>query len=155
MKSKKGIAPLVATLVLIILAAGLGVVVLNFGRAQIEIAAQCAVNIGMDFVVLNEKPQACFDRAKSQVFFIVENGPQIPVEGLLLRVIGQNEVLTQEVPDSEIEKVGTILKYIPYNANEFGDVRQIRLTPKITLYDQEITCTEQSVEMENVGDCEN
>ena len=154
MKSKKGIAPLIATLVLILLAAGLGVVVLNFGRAQIEIAAQCAVNIGMKFVVLNEKPQACFDQAKNQLFFIVENGAQIPVEGLLLRVIGANQILTRDVPDSEIDKVGTILKYIPYNRAEFGDVRQIRLTPKITLYDQEITCTEQSVEVEDVRDCE-
>lgn len=154
MSSKKGIAPLVATVLLIVLAAGLGVVVLNFGRAQIEIAAQCAVNIGMKFVVLNNKPQVCFEREKSQVFFIVENGPQIPVEGILLRVIGQKEVLNQDVPDSEIEKVGTILKYIPYNLNEFGEVRQIRLTPKITLYDQEITCTEQSVELEEVRDCE-
>ena len=152
--NKKGVQPLVATIMLIVLAVGLGVVVMNFGRAQIESAAQCAVDIGLKIVQLNEKPQLCFDRAKSQLFFIVENGQQLPVESLKLRVIGQKEVLNQDVPESTIERLGTALKYIPYDIAKFGDIRQVRLTPEVTLYDAKIVCTEQALAIEQVRDCD-
>ena len=154
MSSKKGVTPLLATLMLVVLAIGLGVIVMNFGRAQIEIAAQCAVDIGMNVVSLNEKPQLCIDRAKSQLFFIVENGRQLPIESLKLRVIGEKDVLNGDVPESQVDRLGTVLKYVPYDFVRFGEVRQVRLTPEITLYDQKIVCTEQSVSFETVRDCE-
>jgi hypothetical protein len=154
MKSKKGIAPLIATFLLVGLAIGLGILVMNFGRAQIEIAAQCAVDLGLQVVNLNDKPQACFDRVQQQIFFIVENGQQLPVEKLKLRVIGESDVLSQDIPDSRIDRLGTMLKNIPYNLGKFGEVRQIRLIPEIQLYDEIITCTEQALSFENVRDCE-
>ena len=153
--NKKGISPLLATFMLIILAIGLGVVVMNFGRAQIEIAAQCAVDIGLQVVQLNDKPQVCFDRAKSQLSFIVENGRQIPVESLKLRVIGQKQVFNQDVPESSIERLGTLLKNVPFDLTAYGEIRQVRFTPEITLYDEKIVCTEQAIAIEDIRDCEN
>lgn len=155
MMNKKGVSPLIATFMLIILAIGLGVVVMNFGRAQIEIAAQCAVNIGLQVVQLNDKPQVCFDRAKSQLFFIVENGRQIPVESIKLRVIGQKEVLNQEIPESSMERLGTLLKYVPYDLVAYGEIRQVRFTPEVNLYDEKILCSEQAIAVEDIRECEN
>jgi hypothetical protein len=154
MKSKRGLSPLIATGLLIVLAIGLGIIVMNFGRAQIEVAAQCAVDIGLQFTELNAKQQVCLDRVKGQLFFIVENGQQIQVESMHLRAIGEEDVLSQTVDESKIEKLGTILKYVPYDIEELGTVRQIRLTPTISLYNEEITCSEQALIVENVRDCE-
>ena len=154
MASKKGMTPLLATLMLVVLAVGLGVVVMNFGRAQIEVAAQCAVDIGMNVVSLNGKPQLCIDRAKSQLFFIVENGRQLPIEALKIRIIGANDILNGDVPESSVDRLGTVLKYVPYDFAKFGDIRQVRLTPEITLYDQKIVCTEQSLSFETIRDCD-
>lgn len=151
---KRGISPLLATVMLIALALALGVVVLNFGRAQIEIAAQCAVDIGLKTVVLNDKEQMCFDRGTSQLFFIVENGPQIAVEGLRMRLIGSKAVFVQDLADSRIDKTDALLKYVPYDLGIYGEIRQVRLTPKIKLYEEEIACTEQAVIVESVRDCE-
>ncbi|HLC19679.1 MAG TPA: hypothetical protein VJK72_02090 [Candidatus Nanoarchaeia archaeon] len=153
--NKKGVSPLIATFMLIVLAIGLGVVVMNFGRAQIEIAAQCAVDIGLQITQLNDKPQVCFNRAKSELFFIVENGRQIPVESLKLRVIGEKAVLNQDVPESSMDRLGTLLKYIPYDIGTNGDVRQVRFTPEVTLYDEKILCSEQAIIIEDIRDCEN
>ena len=154
MKSKRGLSPLLATAGLIVVAIGLGVIVMNFGRAQIEIAAQCAVDIGLEFTQLNDQPQVWLDRDQNQLFFIVENGPQIPVEKMHLRAIGEKEVLSQDIEYSKIEKLGTILKYIPYNLAQLGEVRQLRLIPTVMLYGEEITCPEQAVVSEVVRDCE-
>lgn len=153
--NKKGVSPLLATFMLIIVAIGLGVVVMNFGRAQIEVAAQCAVNIGLQVVQLNDKPQVCFDRAKSQLFFIVENGRQIPVESIKLRIIGEKQVLNEPVAESSIERLGTLLKNYPYDLAAYGEIRQVRFTPEVTLYDEKIVCTEQAIAVEDIRDCEN
>ena len=154
MKSKRGLSPLLATAMLIVVAIGLGVIVMNFGRAQIEIAAQCAVDIGLKLTELNGQQQICLDRQQNQFFFIVENGQQIQVEKLHLRAIGEKEVLSQDIEYSKIEKLGTILKYIPYDVAQFGEVRQLRLIPTVTLYGEEITCPEQAIVSEVVRDCE-
>jgi hypothetical protein len=154
MKSKRGIAPLIATALLITLAIALGVVVMNFGRAQIEIAAQCAVDIDLKPVTLNDKQQVCYDSKTNLIFFIVENGNQINIDSLRMRAIGTKAVYVEDVPESFIEKTGTILKYVPYDINTYGKIRQIRLSPEITLYEETILCPEKAVVFENIRECE-
>jgi len=153
MKSKRGMAPLLATLVLIVMAGALGVLVMNFGRAQIEVAAQCAVDINLDFVTLNGKDQVCYDPVKGEIFFIVENGASIPIESLHLRIIGEDDIFTQDI-DDVIDRAGAALKYISYDIDKYGPVRQLKISLKISLYDNVITCTEQSLDVENIRECE-
>jgi len=152
--NKRGIAPLLATVLLIFLATGVGVVVMNVGRAQIEEAAQCAVDVQLQIVELNEKEQICFDRQNNQIFFIAETGPQIDIDGLRMRVIGQDAILVQDVEDSRIERSGSLLKYTQYDLDRYGEIRQVRLTPIVTLYEEEITCPEQALILEDIRDCE-
>ena len=152
--NKRGIAPLLATVLLIFLATGIGVVVMNVGRAQIEEAAQCAVDVQLKIVALNEKEQICFDRQNNQIFFIAETGPQIDIDGLRMRVIGQDAILVQGIEESRIERSGTLLKYVQYDLNRYGEIRQVRLIPVITLYEEEITCPEQALILEDIRDCE-
>jgi len=154
MNGKRGIAPLLATALLIVLAIGLGVVVMNFGRAQIEVAAQCSVDIGLKAVALGGRQQLCLDRATDQLFFIVENGKHLPIESLRLRVIGEKAILAQDLESSRIDKEGTLLMYVPYPFAQYGQIRQVRLTPQVSLYDEVISCAEQALTIENVRDCE-
>ena len=150
--NKRGIAPLVATIFLIVLAVGLGVVVMNFGRAQIEETARCSVNIGLRFVELNAQKQVCFDKAQNQIYFIVENGGNIEVDSMSVRVIGSEEILVTDVND-KIEKFGTLMKYLDYDDERYGTIKQLKLTPKVSLYGQEEYCDEQSIIVENVREC--
>lgn len=141
-----------ATIFLIILAVALGVVVMNFGRAQIEDAAQCPVNIGLKFVELNKQKQICQDKVNNQIYFIVENGDNIAIESMRVRAIGTNAVLVTDVHE-KIERLGTLLKYIDFKYSDYGDAKQIKLTPKVSLYGQEEFCEEQSIVLENVREC--
>lgn len=143
---------MVATVLLIVVAVGLGVLVMNFGRAQIEDAARCSVNINLKFVELNGEEQICIDKENNQIYFILENGGSIELSGARLRVIGADAILVTDFSDM-IEKYGTLMKYIPYDYAKYGEARQFKLTPRIDLYGQEEFCDEQSLIVENVREC--
>ena len=153
---KKGMSPLIATILLLVFAIGLGVIVMNWGRAQVEAASKCAIDIELDVVELNEIPELCFSGAGEDgvLHFIIENGPNIDIEELQLSVIGTKNVLNMRI-DERVEIGFSLLKDIPYNFNEFGEIRQVRIIPKINLYPEEdpILCPEQAIVLDNIRSC--
>ncbi|MBD3355224.1 hypothetical protein GF361_04535 [Candidatus Woesearchaeota archaeon] len=155
-RSKKGISPLLATVILLVFAVGLGIVVMNWGRAHVEAASKCAVDTGLSIVNLNNIPEICYagKGEKGYVHFIVENGPSVDLEGLQLRIIGTKNVYNLEIKEN-IPKGNSLLKDIPYNFDGFGDIRQIKITPKIMLYPEEkpILCPEQALVTGEIRSC--
>lgn len=154
--NKKGVSPLVATVLLLVFAIGLGVIVMNWGRAQVEAASKCAVDTGLSIVELNNIPEMCYSGAgeNGMIHFIVENGVNIDIEGIQIRVIGTKKVFNLDIPDN-IQTGYSLLKDIPYSFTEFGEIRQIKLSPKVILYPGEdpILCPEQALVLENVRSC--
>lgn len=156
-KSKKGISPLVATVLLLFVAILLGILVMNWGRAQLEEASECTVDVGISFVELNKKPQICYSGSSSNgaITFIVENGVSTEVSSLQLRIIGTKDIYITELPDSEIDKGYSLMRTVPYDFNLFGDIRQIRLVPKIILLPNKepLLCVEQALVIEEISPC--
>ena len=154
--NKRGISPLIATIILLVFAIGLGVVVMNWGRAHIEAASVCTIDTGLKIVELNKIPELCYSGRGSNgyIHFIVENGPKIGIESIQLNVIGKKGVYNAEIKE-KINIGHSLLKDVPYNFDEFGDIRQIKILPKIILYPGEpaILCPEQAVSMENIRSC--
>ncbi len=150
MFDKRGIAPLIATLLLISFAVSLGVVVMNFGRAQVELQAQCPVDIGLKLAEISGKRQICHDG--KDLSFTVENGVNIKVTGLMINVIGSKKAETKELV-AEIPKAGTYVGSIPYNKAVSGDIRQVKIIPKIKLSAEEDICVEKALVVELVAGC--
>ena len=65
--NKRGIAPLIATLLLISFAVAVGVVIMNFGRAQVELEAQCAIDIGLRLAKIGGSQDICYDSTKKNI----------------------------------------------------------------------------------------
>ena len=156
--NKKAISPLLSTILLIVLAVGIGLVVMNWGRAQLETGAKCAIDSGMKFVELNNKPQICYMGSgdSGYVSFIVENGANVKIKSIQVRIIGSKKIYSTELKDSSIRKGDALMKRVPYNFNLFGQIRQVKLTPKISFYsgDSAILCTEQALKIEKISECE-
>ncbi|MBW2996630.1 hypothetical protein KY332_05025 [Candidatus Woesearchaeota archaeon] len=154
--NKRGVSPLIATILLLIFAIGLGVIVMNWGRAQVEAAAKCAIDTGMNIVELNNIPEICYagTGANGYIHFIVENGPSIDINALQLRVIGAKKVYNTEIKEP-IPKGFSLMKDMSYNFNEFGKIRQLKITPKILLYPNEdpILCPEQAIVIGEIRSC--
>ena len=150
---KRGIAPLVATLLLISFAIALGVVIMNFGRAQVELEAQCPINVGLKLAVIGGNEDICYDQAKKEIKFTIENGVNIKVEGLLVNIIGTEKADTIELNDAKITKGGAYIGRAKYDKTISGEVRQIKISPKVLLYDEEQICTEKALMLEKITNC--
>jgi hypothetical protein len=156
-KSKKAISPLLATILLVILASALGVIAMSWGRAQLEEGSYCPVVIGLKIIELNQEAQICRAGAGENgvITFLVENGANVDIHSLNFRVIGTKDIYTLELPESSIPKGYPLLKNIPYNYNLFGQVRQIKITPRIVLFpgEEPVLCPEQALIIEDIKVC--
>lgn len=141
------------TFLLVSFAVAVGVVVVNLGRAEVEEKAECTLEIGLKFSEVGGEEQFCLDRAKGQLFFTVENGVNIKVEGLVVNIVGGQKAETQQLGEAKIEKAGVYMKYLPYNLGEMGEIKQVKIIPKVNLFDQELICQEQGLVVEKVRDC--
>ena len=155
-KNKRGLSPLVATIILILFAVVLGVIILNWGRAQVVKAAKCPVDSGMKIVSLNGRPQLCYAGSgdTGYIEFYLENGVTVDIAGILLRVIGEKDLYQREL-HTVIERGYTIKEVVPYNFNLFGKIKQIKMIPKIDTYPGEppLICQEQALTISNIRVC--
>ena len=154
--NKKAISPIIATVILLVIAIGLGVVAMNWGRAYLETSSTCAIDTGMDVVRVNNIPQVCYMTGENgYIRFLVENGPNIDIERLQLRAIGRKQVYTTELENSTMPMAGSYLGIVPYNSILFGDLRQLKITPEILVYENQppVICPEQGLIIENIGKC--
>lgn len=147
---KKAITPLMASVLLISFAVAVGVAVMNFGKAQVEDNATCPVSIGVKFAVIGGEEQVCFDSASKELKFTLENGVNVPVNGLVVNVIGTNKAETFEITDAPIAKAGTYLGKVNFQG---GEIRQVKISPKIKLDANELICQEQALVAEKIRGC--
>ncbi len=141
------------TMLLLSLAVAVGVVIMNFGRAQVEENAQCAIDIGLHFASIGGQEQFCYDVGKKALSFTVENGLNIKVEGLIVNVIGSEKAETFELNDARMSKAGTYVGKVAFDTAAGGQIKQVKITPKVVLYDTEQICGEQALVVESVGGC--
>ncbi len=145
--NSKGISPLIATLLLLSFAIAIGVVVMNFGRAQVELEASCPVDIGLDFLEIGGQQDICYDG--SQVRFTVENGVNVKITGLVVNVIGTEKAETFQLSDAKIVRAGTYLGKVEFT----GQIRQVKITPKMDFNQAEEICVEKALVVENLRAC--
>ncbi len=146
--AKKALTPLMITLLLISLAVAIGVGVMNFGKAQVEEAASCPVIVGLKFAVIGGEEQYCYDGETRDLTFTVENGVNTAVTGLIVNVIGTERAESFELSEARVGKAATYLARITYDAAVGGEIRQVKISPKVTPYDEELICPEQALVIE-------
>ncbi|MEK6939836.1 MAG: hypothetical protein AABX31_03850 [Nanoarchaeota archaeon] len=151
--SKEGITPLMIGFLLVSFAVAVSVVVMNLGSAEVEEAAECAVDVGLRFSKIGGEEQVCYDAAKKIFSFSVENGVNINVNGIVVNIIGTQKAESFELNDAKMGKAAVYLGRVPYDTAASGEIRQVKISPKIIPYDTEEICIEQAFVVENVKAC--
>lgn len=151
--NKQGITPVMATLLLISFAVAVGIVIMNFGRAQVESEAECAIDIGLKFANIGGQDDICYNSGKKELAFTLENGVNINVEGVIVNIIGTEKADSFEMNNAKIGKAATYMGQAAYDSGISGKIRQVKITPKVVLYDAEQICTEQALIMESIRNC--
>jgi len=150
---KKGITPLMITLLLISFAVAVGFVVMNFGAAAAEDQAICPIEVGLKLAVIGGQDQLCYNQASKEIAFTLENGINIKVDGLVFNAIGNKKAESFELTEAKMIKAGNYMGNVPYDASVDGELQQIKITPVVVLYEESEICTEQALILENIRTC--
>ncbi len=150
---KRAITPLMITMLLVSFAVAVGSGVMKFGRAQVEERAECAIEIKMNLASISGQEQLCYNAAAKRLSFTAENGININIDGLIVSVIGAQKAETFELNEATMTKAGSYVGNLPYDLATSGQIRQVKLTPKISGTEGELICAEQALTVEKVPAC--
>ena len=153
MSLKRGMAPLVATLLLISFAVALGVVIMNFGRAQVDLESHCTIDINLEFSEIAGEREVCFDSEKNDLYFVIENGINIDVGKLKVNIIGEKRAESYDLEEAQILKAGTYLTHLGYNEELSGGIKQLKIIPVIDMFEEEEICSEKALVIEDIKAC--
>jgi len=156
--NKRGVSPLIATVLLISFAVALGSVVLNWGR-NIDISKPGDICSGTNIKIRNiNDAQVCYSNSGNNAYinFIIDNDGTKDVDGLGIWITGETGTELLDLNDFSIKK-GELLDIkdnsVSYNLNAYGKIKSIQFFPKIINGDTLEICARNSVKAESVGLC--
>jgi len=160
MFARKGITPLVATILLVAFSVGLGALVMSWGEDYIEEKAEFVqgvqeVKAGCETVnfapmTIGGVPQFCKTPDAIEVW--LDNGAS-DIFNIHARVAGRDGVIvTEEIIQQPLLKEQSVKSTIPYKA-DIGKVLQVKLTPKIYTGNTVVSCSKQAIMLENIQNC--
>jgi flagellin-like protein len=160
-QGRRGISPLVATILLIAFSVGVGAVVMSFGESYIEeraefvegggseVAAGCSA-VKLEVIAVSGARQACQRGANLEV--ALDNGPAVDVAELHVRALGIAGIAVREnVLGGALARANAARLDIPLA--EAGELKQVKLTPKVLAGQKAQLCDAQAVLLENLPQC--
>ncbi|HLG24622.1 MAG TPA: archaellin/type IV pilin N-terminal domain-containing protein [Candidatus Nanoarchaeia archaeon] len=153
--SKKGVSPLIATVLLIAFAVALGSVVINWGLSidlggndkcrNVEISAR-----------VSDYGEACYggQGKDGYVRFSIDNRGTEDITGIALWMMGSKQTKLFDINDVLIKRASIFEKTgndISYDFTYYGDLKELQLIPKIG---GEV-CTKNAIKAQKIGVCKN
>lgn len=159
--NRKGLTPLVATILLVAFSVGLGALVMSWGEEYItekaefaqgtaEIKSGCDTTT-IDIIKIAGQMQLCYVGDKLQIW--LENGPETELYNIQARLVGTNDVqtiesiLAQPLLKSNADKIEVVFD------TSIGLIQQIKLIPKIWTGNNVATCAQSTLTIENIPNC--
>ena len=156
--NKRGVSPLIATVLLISFTVALGSVVLNWGR-NIDISKPDESCSG---VVINIRGmgdvEVCYSDSGQEAYinFIVDNVGNVDIEGFGIWIVGEKGTKLLDLDNSPIKK-GELLdikdKIVTYDFNTYGNIKYLQFIPKVKTADGIDICPRNSVKAKKIGTC--
>jgi flagellin-like protein len=159
---RRGVSPLIATVLLIAFSVALGAVVMNWGRGFISdrtsevdsatgVQMQCSVDIDVDFVVISGVKKVCYDSTSDEVRLIVENKGVVNITGVRIQVITNNTILNDE--NTTTLMPGESIRYIISEVADEPDY--VSVSPMITPIGSTTkqVCANNKIEISTINDC--
>ena len=144
---KKGVSPLIATVLLIAFAVALGAVVMNWGRAYVqdtqesvrqkgEVDVKCSSDVRLKIGKIANTIQLCYGGGGTSgyVNVLVINDGITDIDSLRFAVVGtlgvytNNSVYSTGLAQSEPKRIN-----LSYDYSTYGAIRQVRITPVLNI----------------------
>lgn len=139
--SKRGVSPLIATVLLIAFSVALGAVVMNWGKgfitdqteyvdAKTQIQLSCSIDVIIDFLEISDSKQVCYNSSEGAVYFTIDNQGASNVSGISIQVINSNKDTFGN--ESIYNLVSGAAQRYRINDTNMGVAEYVALTPMIT-----------------------
>lgn len=157
-QSKKGVSPLIATILLIAFAVALGSVVMNWGLS---------LNLGkpndkcrsIEIKIRNiESSEFCFGGVgqNGYINFIIDNVGSADLTGLAIWIIGEKGTRIFDL-DNIVIKRGSLFdkkdKEVSYDFSMYGNIKEVQFIPKIKVVETAEICTNSAVKAKKTAPC--
>ncbi len=156
--NKRGVSPLIATVLLISFAVALGSVVLNWGR-NLDIAKPGDACSGAVIKMRNiADAEVCYAGSGSNTYinFVIDNIGSIDIDGLGAWITGEKGTKLLDFNNMSIKK-GQLLdikdKSIVYDSSTYGAIKNIQFFPKVMGTDALEICSRNSVKATKIKAC--
>jgi len=161
--SKKGVSPLIATVLLIAFAVALGAVVMNWGKTYVEDQADkvgtkgdkdlaCTSDVDLAWFQRNNVDQVCY--GANYVLFTLENTGDKAISGMKLVIDGNTDIFTNSSFYNESFAVGSIKKFNrTYDNATYGIPQEIRIIPNVEVNQEDTVCIEAALKKSDPTVC--
>jgi len=142
--SKKGVSPLIATVLLIAFAVALGAVVMNWGSEYVrsqatstgqksDVKIKCAQDVDLSIVEIDNQPKLCYNNetGAERIEFIMSNDGNVQVESMKVTVISNISQVVSGILNETLPVGDTIFLNVSYDANTNGDAKRFQVLPQI------------------------
>lgn len=163
--TKKGLSPLIAAVLLIVVVVGIGAVVTGIVRNYVTDNKQtitekasdmkCGVEVDLTVPVVNEVLKMCHNSTANYIKFTIENTGTAVVDDLQVKFFGAsgfetNDTVGTNTPSfgSDGMAIGETLEFnMTYTAGTVGTLQQINIVPrvKVTGRSTKAYCTDSSL----------
>ena len=158
--NRRGISPLAATLLLILMSVGLGVAVMSWGEKYIEQRAEFVQGVqeamtscdlvSFSIITIGGVQQLCQEGAILKG--LIDNGADADIADFHARVVAEKGIFAQErLLDKPVPR-GSAAP-VQFSIGDIGAVKQLKLTPKILIQGAQAVCSKQAMVFENIRAC--
>jgi len=155
--SKKGVSPLIATILLIAFAVALGSVVMNWGlNLSLGKSSDKCSNVHIKIRSI-DVAEVCYGGfgANGYINFIIDNVGEADINGLAVWIAGEKGTKLIDLDsitikkDSLFERKG---KDVAYDLTAYGSIKNVQFIPKIKSDTLE-PCLKNAIKVEKIGVC--
>lgn len=154
---KKGVSPLIASILLISFAVAIGTTIMSFGstfyeekRMISEPEMKCRY-VELELNEVDQKPQICFDQEERNLEFFITNKANIDIESLVVWIIGR-EVFIADV-EEKMAPGYLLKKRLNFDQTTYGLLKQVQFIPKVKHNEVQVTCSDKKLVVEGIGSC--
>ncbi len=156
--SKRGVSPLIATVLLIAFAVALGSVIMNWGL-NLDLGKSADKCSNVEIKVRNiDDSEVCFGGFGQQGYinFIIDNMGTKDLSGLAIWIVGEKGTNLFDLDNILIEK-GSLYdkkdKEVAYDFSKYGDIKHVQFIPKVHSDEGIEICPKNAVKIERIGVC--
>ena len=155
--SKKGVSPLIATILLIAFAVALGSVIMNWGlNLNLGKPDDKCGNVAVK-IRYSENFEVCYGDfgQNGYINFILDNIGTADISGLTILIVGEKGTKLSEL--QKTIKKGSLLdekgKEVSYNFDVYGSINQVQFIPKVEVNHEIVVCAKNLAEANKIGVC--